>query len=78
MALEHILKLHKGVWPVKVTFFSSLDEPRGCFIDCKFDTIFFIILVDLNATFVLWIIALKFVDVIQVGVVIVPGFYDLI
>jgi hypothetical protein len=78
MALEHILKLHKGFWPVKVTFVSSLIELEDHFVDGKFDTILFIILVDLDATFVLQIVALKFVDFRQVGVVIVPGLYDLI
>ncbi len=51
MALEHILKLHKRVQPVEVTFFSSLVKLSDCFIDGKFNTIFSIILMDFNATF---------------------------
>ncbi len=47
-------------------------------MDGKFDTLLSIILVDFNATFVTQITALKFVDFRQVGVVIVPGLYDLI
>jgi hypothetical protein len=78
MALVHILELRKGVSPVKVTFFSSLVELRDSFVDGKFDTILSIILVDFNATSVLRIVALKIDDFIQVGVVIVPGLYDLI
>ncbi len=53
MALEHILKLHKGVRLDKVTFFSSLIELRDHFVDGTFDTILFIILVDFDMTFVL-------------------------
>ena len=78
MAMKHILKLHKGVQLVKVTYFSSLVKLRDRFVDGKFDTIFSIILVDFNAIFVSQIIALKFVDFRQVGVVIVPGLYNLI
>ncbi len=59
-------------------FFSSLVELGDRFVDGKFDTIIPIILVDFNATFVSWIVALKFVDFRQVGVVIVPGLYNLI
>jgi hypothetical protein len=78
MALEHILKLHKGVLPVKVTFFSSLIKLGDCFVDGKFDIILSIILVGLDMTFVLQIVALKFVKFRQIGVVIVSGLYDLI
>jgi hypothetical protein len=49
---EHILKLPKRVCPVKVAFFCSLVELRDGFINGKFDTIFTVILVDLNLTFV--------------------------
>ncbi len=52
VALEHILKLPKRVCPVKVAFFCSLVELRDGFINGKFDTIFTIILVDLDSTFV--------------------------
>ncbi len=52
VALEHILKLPKRVCPVKVAFFCSLVELRDGFINVKFDTIFTIILVDLDLTFV--------------------------
>jgi hypothetical protein len=51
VALEHILKLPKRVCPVKVAFFCALVELRDGFINSKFDTIFTIILVDLNSTF---------------------------
>jgi hypothetical protein len=78
MALEHILELHKGVWPVKVTFFSSLVELGDHFVDGKFNTILSVVFVDFNATFVLRIVALKFVGFRQVGVLIVPGLYNLI
>ncbi len=47
-------------------------------MDGDFDTIFSSILVDFNATFVLRIVALKFVSFRQVGVIIVPGLYDFI
>jgi hypothetical protein len=53
VALEHILKLPKRVCPVKVAFFCSLVELRDGFINGKFDTIFTIILVDLDLTFVM-------------------------
>jgi hypothetical protein len=39
---------------------------------------FAIILVDLDSTFVTRVAALKFVDFRQVGVIIVPGLYNLI
>jgi hypothetical protein len=78
VALEHILKLPKGVCPVKIAFFCYLVELRDGFINGKFDTIFTIILVDLNSTFVTWVVALKLVDFRQVGVVVIPGLYDLI
>jgi hypothetical protein len=52
VALEHILKLPKRVCPVKVTFFCSLVELRDGFINGKFNTIFTVILVDLDSTFV--------------------------
>ncbi len=52
VALEHILKLPKRVCPAKVTFFCSLVELRDGFINGKFDTIFTVILVDLDSTFV--------------------------
>ncbi len=78
VALEHILKLPKSVCPVKVAFFCSLVELRDGFINGKFDTIFTIILMDLDSTFVTRVVAIKFVDFRQVGVVVVPGLYDLI
>jgi hypothetical protein len=59
MALEHVFKLHKGVWPVKVTFFSSLIEFRDRFVNGKFDTILSVILVDFDAIFVSQIVALS-------------------
>jgi hypothetical protein len=51
VALEHVLKLHKGVCPVKVAFFWSLIGLRDGLINGKFDTIFAVILVDLDSTF---------------------------
>jgi hypothetical protein len=53
LALEHILKLLKRFCPVKVAFFYSLVELRDGFINGKFDTIFTVILVDLDSTFVM-------------------------
>ncbi len=53
VALKHILKLPKRVCPVKVAFFCSLVELWNGFIDAKFDTIFTVILVDLDSTFVM-------------------------
>jgi hypothetical protein len=53
MALEHILKLPKKFCPVKVAFFCSLVELRDGFINGKFDTIFTVVLVDLDSTFVM-------------------------
>ncbi len=79
MDLEHILELHEGVWPVEFTFFSPFVKLGDSFVDGKLNTIFTIIFMDVNATFVSQIFALKFVNFRQVGIVIVPGlFYDLI
>ncbi len=44
----------------------------------KFDTIFSSVLVDFNAPFVSRIVALKYVNFRQVGVIIVPGLDNLI
>jgi hypothetical protein len=52
VALENILKLPKRVFPIKVAFFCSLIELRDGFINGKFDTIFTVILVYLDSTFV--------------------------
>ena len=46
VALEHVLKLCKGVQPVKVAFFCSLVKLRDGLIDGKLDAILKTILMD--------------------------------
>ncbi len=63
---------------MKVTFFSFFVELGDRFVDGKLDTILSIILVVFDTTFVSQIVALKFLDFRQVGLVIIPGLYDFI
>ena len=61
LALEHILKLHNGVWPGKVAFCSAFIEFGYCLISGDVDSVFAIIHVDFNAAFVTRIVALQLV-----------------
>jgi hypothetical protein len=55
-----------------------LVEFGDSFVDGKLNTIFAVILVDFDAAFVAQIIALKVLPFREVGIVIVPGLYNLI
>ncbi len=78
VALEHVLKLCKGVQPVKVAFFCSLVKLRDGLIDGELDAILIMILMDFYSTFVARVVTLKFVDFRKVGVIVVPGLCNLI
>jgi hypothetical protein len=78
VALEHVFKLHEGVGPVKVAFLGSLCKLRDGLIDSELDTILAIILMNFYSTFIASVVALKFVDFRQAGVIIIPGLHGLI
>jgi hypothetical protein len=78
VALEHVLKLCKGVGPVKVAFFCSLVKLTDGLIDGEVDAILKIILMDFYSNFVARVVTLKFVDFRKVGAIVVPGLHDLI
>jgi hypothetical protein len=78
VALEHVLKLCKGVGLVKVVFFCSLVKLRDGLIDSELDAIIKIVLMDFYLTFVVRVVTLKFIDFRKVGVIVVPGLHDLI
>ncbi len=52
LALEHILKLHKGVSIVKVDLLGPFFKLRDCFVDSKLNTKFSTVLVDFSLDFV--------------------------
>jgi hypothetical protein len=58
VALEHVLKLCKGVEPVKVAFSCSLVKLRNGLIDGELDAILKIILMDFYSTFVARVVTL--------------------
>jgi hypothetical protein len=78
VALEHVLKLCKGVGPVKVAFFCSLVKLWDGLINGELDAILKIILMDFYSTFVVRFVTLKFVDFRKVGLIVVPGLCNLI
>ncbi len=61
LALEHILKLHKGVSIVKVDLLGPLFKLRDCFVHGKLNTKFSTVLVDFSLDFVSRVTALQFV-----------------
>ena len=77
LSLEHIFELHKGVNPGEFTLFCPFIKFGDCFIDCEFDQVTAVILIDFNLTFVLGIVALQLVDFGQV-VVVIPFLFSLI
>jgi hypothetical protein len=78
VALEHVLKLCKGVGPVKVAFYCFLVKLRDGLIDGELDAILKIILMDFYSTFVARVVTLKFVDFRKIGIIVVPGLHNLI
>ena len=62
LALQHIFELRKGVDPGELTLFCPLIEFGDRSIDCELNRIASVVLVDLNETFVLWIVAPQLVD----------------
>jgi hypothetical protein len=77
LSLERILKLREGVNPGEVAFFCPVIKLGDRLIECKFDTVLAVIVVDFNKKIVLGIIALQLVDFGQ-GVIVVPRFLNLI
>ena len=59
LPLEHILELCKGVHPGEVAPFCPFVKLGDCFVDGKFNRVLTIILLDLDSTFVLGIVALQ-------------------
>ena len=78
MALEQVLRLCKGVGPIKVAFLCSLVELRDGFVNGKFNTIFAVILMDFYSAFITSIITLKLINFGKVRIVVLPGLHNLI
>jgi len=62
LALQHIFELRKGVDPGEFALFSALIEFGDRSIDRELNRVASVVLVDLNETFVLRIIAPQLVD----------------
>ena len=77
LPLEHIFKLCKGVNPGEVALFCPFIKLGDCLIDGEFNQVLTIILVDLNSTFVLGIVALQLVDFGEL-IVVIPRFSHLV
>ena len=77
LSLERILKLREGVNPGEVAFFCPVIKLGDRLIECKFDTVLAVIVVDFNKKIVLGIVALQLVDFGQ-GVIVIPRFLNLI
>ncbi len=61
LALEYVLKLHKGMRPVEIDFLGPNFKLGDHFVGDIFDTKFPVVLVNLSLDFVTWIIALQLV-----------------
>ncbi len=59
LSLEHIFEFRKGVNPSEFTLFCPFIEFGDCLINCEFDWVSAVILMDFNAAFVLGIVALQ-------------------
>jgi hypothetical protein len=78
MALEQVLRLCKGVGPIKVAFLCSLIKLRDGFVNGKFNTIFAVILMNFYSAFITSIITLKLINFGMVRTIVLPGLYNFI
>jgi hypothetical protein len=76
LALEHILKLHKGVREVKIDLLGPFFEVGDCFIDRELNAKVSTILVDFGLDFATRIIALQLVSLGQLGLLVSCLFCD--
>ncbi len=70
LALEHILKLHKGVRGLEIDLLGPFFEVRDCFVNCELNAKFSTILVDFGLDFLTRIVALQLISLGQLGLLI--------
>jgi hypothetical protein len=70
LALEHILKLHKGVREVEIDLLGLFFKVGDCSVNHELNTKFSTILVDFGLDFVMRIVALQLISLGQLGLLV--------
>ena len=70
LALEHILKFHKGVGEVQIDLLGPFFKVGDCFVDRELNAKFSTILVDFGLDFGTGIVALQLISLGQLGLLV--------